>query len=107
MNETHVLIGQLEQHCGDCKVIDYCGYGFGFCLCTDSRFTNVPVDIFAKYADKASTKPYENCIDCKLQNCEECDFGNESRDYYCEQTADYVFAKIKEESVCTTTSLLQ
>jgi len=47
-------IGEMEQHCGECKLIDYCGNPYQeLCLCCDSRFENMEVDEYISLAETA------------------------------------------------------
>ena len=40
-------IGELNMHCGECKLIDNCGEPYSdICICTESRFENVEEDKF-------------------------------------------------------------
>jgi len=101
-------IGKLEQHCGECEVIDYCGNGFGFCICTDSRFAEVDeADYYSIAAKTPEIKELEICKGCKRPDCdiyryseidyadEPCEHMDENRDNFCEQVADYVYSTIK------------
>ena len=106
-------IGELNQHCGNCGVVEYCGNPYGYCLCTDSRFTDVEEE---KYAEIAVNKPWENpfaaCMGCERPDCgqysygdtdyadESCENEDESRDYYCNQVADYVEEILLRELLC-------
>jgi len=100
-------IGELDQRCDECSVIDYCGYSFCYCLCTDDRFTNMEESKFKEIADNAiNIEEYESCKGCTRPDCgvyryskedyadEPCDFEDESRDYYCEQVADFVHEQV-------------
>ncbi|MFA9464069.1 MAG: hypothetical protein ACERKN_07220 [Velocimicrobium sp.] len=47
-------IGQLEQHCGNCSVIDYCAEPFDdLCLCTDSRLKEVEEETYIELAEQS------------------------------------------------------
>ena len=49
-----MLIGEMNSHCGDCDLIDYCGDPWDEpYLCQDPRFENVDVEIYLKYAEKS------------------------------------------------------
>ena len=96
-------IGELEQHCGECGVCDYCGEAYCYCLCTDERFEFVEEET---YLELAATVEKINslavCAGCKRPDCgsyrysdedyavEECEYADESRDYKCLQIADHV-----------------
>lgn len=55
-------IGQLEQHCGNCPLIDFCAEPFEeLCLCTDSRLENVDIDIYKKLAANIDGTNEEIC----------------------------------------------
>lgn len=55
-------IGQLEQHCGNCPLIDFCAEPFEeLCLCTDSRLENVDIDIYQKLAANIDGTNEEIC----------------------------------------------
>lgn len=95
-------IKELDQHCGECGIIEYCGNGFGFCICTDGRFEEMDESDYKKIAESAvNIKSLDVCDGCKRQECgthtspegsadEDCEHADEARDYYCEQIAAFV-----------------
>lgn len=98
-------ISELDQHCGNCGVTEYCGNPFGFCLCRDSRFGGMEESAYSKTAETATgIKKFETCEGCDRPDCgvyrygeddyadDDCDDYDEARDYWCEQVADYVYA---------------
>ena len=104
-----MLIGKLEQHCGECGVIDYCGNAFGYCLCTDARFKFVDEAEYKNIAEKAPSyedvgkQGFEPCRNCSGENCDECDNNDENRDYVCNHIADFVWQQLKiklESLIC-------
>lgn len=56
-------IGELDQHCGECNLIEYCAEPFDeLCLCTDSRLKDVEEKKYKELADKSTKyKNYEKC----------------------------------------------
>lgn len=57
-------IGELDQHCGNCKIIDYCAEPFDeLCLCTDSRLNDVEEDKYIELAEQS--KKSTNMDICK------------------------------------------
>ena len=97
-------IGDLGQHCGNCDVAEFCGNPFGYCLCTDSRFSDTDEADYWIHAEEArNIEPYEACIGCVTDDrCDylpeegaACEHNDLARDYFCEQIADFVYAKIK------------
>lgn len=46
-------IGQLDQHCGNCKIIDYCAEPFSdLCLCTIAELAEMQESEYKKIAEK-------------------------------------------------------
>lgn len=44
-------VGQLDQHCGECPLIDYCAEPYeDLCLCTDPRLEDVDTDTYKELA---------------------------------------------------------
>lgn len=88
-------IGSLNQHCGDCGVVEYCGNAYGFCLCYDERFSEMEEQQYIYFAKDAKTEIYNLCKECSADSdCCNCDYDDEARDYYCVQIADYVAERI-------------
>jgi hypothetical protein len=104
-------IGDLDGHCGDCEVIGYCGNAWECCPCHDPRFEDIDEEEYRKIADNAPrAEPYEECKGCTRPDCgwyrhSETDYADTpcvhedlSWDHYCDQIADYVHKKIREEA---------
>jgi len=92
-------IGELDQHCGNCTVEWFCGNTFGYLLCTDKRFSDMEQDAYRKLAEQAEDIPsFDTCYDCErfdhYNNEPACDFTDEPCDFFCEQVADFVAARI-------------
>ena len=96
-------IKDLNKHCGECSISEYCGNPFGFCLCTDERFDSMEESEYIKIAETATDiKESESCEGCKRPDCEayrysdneyadeDYEYNDDARDYYCKQIADYV-----------------
>ena len=50
-------IGELDMHCGNCKIIDHCAESFSdICICSESRFEDVEEDLFIKLIKKSTKK---------------------------------------------------
>jgi radical SAM protein with 4Fe4S-binding SPASM domain len=67
-------IGKLDQHCGDCKVIEYCGDPFDYCLCSDARFEEITEEEYKELTEKidwSDFKEHPPCVGCS--NKESCD----------------------------------
>lgn len=105
-------IGDLDQHCGNCEVIEFCGKPFCYCLCSDERFENNDEDVYAKIADKATElKALEECAGCMRGDCdvyrnsaddfadEPGEYFDESKDYFCMQIADHVEIVLKSMEI--------
>lgn len=46
-------IGELDQHCGNCNVIDYCAEPFSsLCLCTKAELKDVEESMYIFVAEK-------------------------------------------------------
>lgn len=101
-------IKDLDQHCGECAVIDYCGNAYGYCICTDERFSEMPEEEYQKYADKGPINPYYACGKCE-KDCEgeNCDLFAEKRDYECKQIADFVEQEIAKAAFQKTLKQLE
>jgi len=100
-------IGELDQHCGNCDVIDFCGNPYGYCLCRDSDFRDVDVSKFKQMADTVTDiKPLDVCEGCTRPDCgpykysetdyidDECVYADDAKDHYCEQVAEYVHRQL-------------
>ena len=83
-------IGELNQHCGDCPIIEFCGNPFGFCVCSIDSFKDVETERYKEIANNAETVTYCECVGCDDDNCDGCPCDDESRDYFCEQIANEV-----------------
>ena len=56
-------IKDLNQHCGECDLIEYCGNAFGYCLCYDERFADMEESEYKEIAEKAKNiKELKVCI---------------------------------------------
>lgn len=50
-------IGELNMHCGNCKIIDHCDEPFSdICICTQPRFENIQEDTFLKLIETSTRK---------------------------------------------------
>jgi hypothetical protein len=75
-------ISRLDQHCGNCSLIEYCGDPFYYCLCHDSRFEDMDEEEYKEFAEKVDWTdfvPHEPCKDCD-KDCDECEERSESND---------------------------
>ena len=101
-------IKELEQHCGDCSITEYCGNSYGYSVCCDERFGDMEEGEYMKIAETATDiKQLDACVNCDRPDCgvyryseddfadEPCEYDNEARDYYCEQIADRVKKSVK------------
>lgn len=101
-------IKKLELHCGICDIIEYCGSEY--CLCSDGRFGDMEETEYIKIAETATgIKELDACRGCDRPDCgvykygdddfadEDCEHSDEARDYYCEQIADCVSARLCAE----------
>jgi hypothetical protein len=96
-------IKELDQHCGDCSLIEYCGNSYGYSICCDERFEDMEESDYKRIAETATDiKPFKACKGCERPDCgvyrysddnfanEPCEHDEESRNYYCEQIANHV-----------------
>jgi len=64
-------IGELDQHCGNCKVIGFCGEPYNeICLCCSSDLENVEEQKYIEFAETSkrhSKKAIMNDVIRKLQ----------------------------------------
>lgn len=52
--EVNMKIGQLNERCGNCKVVDYCAEPFDeLCLCTYSRLAEVEEERYIELAEQS------------------------------------------------------
>lgn len=91
-------IGELKQHCGACDIIEFCGNAFCYCICNQSCFKNIDVEMYKKYAEEAKTTSFPSCTDCQNDDCEMCEIDDEARSYYCRQVSEYVTVMIEIEN---------
>lgn len=57
-------IGELDMHCGNCKIIDYCDEPYSeICVCCDKRFEHVNEESFLKLAETSEKKQKKAIID--------------------------------------------
>jgi hypothetical protein len=89
-------LGELEMHCGECAAIEFCGAGFGYAICSDSRFSDVDDMEYARATDGCPAfDGYPECAGCESEECWECEHDDGRDDYNAEHFADYVFGKLK------------
>lgn len=88
-------IKELNQHCGECDLIEYCGNAFGYCICTDSRFQNLEVLDYLKLAECSKINLFAPCTNCN-QICEMCEFEEDAREFEVRQIADFVESEVKK-----------
>lgn len=70
-------IGDLNQHCGNCDVIDYCAEPYSpLCLCADQRFCKCDTDTYIKISEEVTGKGI-------------------TREQYKEAVADHVAEKLR------------
>ena len=56
-------IGNLDMHCGDCKIIDYCDQPYSeICICGELRFKDVEEDRFIQLAETSKRKSKQAII---------------------------------------------
>ena len=102
-----MLVSDMDFHCGDCGLIDYCGEPYYYAICKDQRFADVEVDTYEKIAEKATgLEGYSACKGCERPDCdvyrygaddysdEPCDHMEESRDHYSRQVANFVYREL-------------
>jgi len=51
-----MLIGELDCHCGNCNIIDYCNDPEDTPLCAQARLASVTTDRFIKLAETSKRK---------------------------------------------------
>lgn len=57
-------IGDLDMHCGDCKIIDYCGDPYSeICICREQRFKNIEEARFIELAETSKMKSKREIVD--------------------------------------------
>lgn len=55
--DTSQLIGNLNSHCDDCSLIDWCGEPYTEpYLCSDRRFENIHVSKYISFAESSIVK---------------------------------------------------
>jgi len=94
-------IGNLDQHCGNCGVVEHCGDPFYYCLCHDERFTNITEEKYKDLAEKIDWQNYKKhqpCDGCN-GNCDGCDEEAEERDMRVRFVADMVAKALCEANV--------
>ena len=87
-------IGKLEQHCGDCAIIEHCCED-GYAFCYDNRFANVDEDEFLKLVDKVDWSEFVDhppCAGCEKDDCTGCDEHSDNL----EVRAKYVAEKVAD-----------
>ena len=88
-------IGKLNQHCGNCTLIEYCGDPFYYCLCADERFADITEEKYKELAeniDWSDYKEYPECAECDSKdNCDGlCENESEQQDNLVRFIADKV-----------------
>ena len=62
-------IGELDQHCGNCSIVDYCAEPFdSLCLCTREELADVDEDMYKFVAEKIQSTNKR-----KISNQKMCD----------------------------------
>jgi len=90
-------IKELDQHCGDCGVVEYCGNPFGYCLCHDERFQDLDDEEYRKMADACEGSSlmygewYRKCVGCNEGDCSAC----ENEDFFVTQMADAIYSQLE------------
>jgi len=90
-------ISKLDQHCGNCSLIEYCGDPFYYCLCKDSRFEDMDEEEYKELAEKVDWSdfvPHEPCKGCG-KDCDECEEQYESNDARVRYVANKVAEMVK------------
>ena len=85
-------IKDLDQHCGECGIIELCGDPFDYCLCSDPRFGDMEAKDYKELAEKIDWSDYPNhppCILCD-RDCDECEENSVERDIRVRFIADKV-----------------
>lgn len=50
-------IGNLDMHCGDCNIINYCDEPYSnICICCDERFKEIEENRFIELAETSKRK---------------------------------------------------
>ena len=94
-----MIIGNLNQHCGECNVMEYCGDSFDYCLCEDSRFEDMAEEKYKELAEKidwSDFKEHPPCVGCN-HDCDECDEESEEKDMRVRFIADKVAELLKRQ----------
>jgi hypothetical protein len=56
-------IGELDKHCGNCKIIDHCGEPYSdICICSESRFKDVDEYDFLTLIETSTRKSKKSRI---------------------------------------------
>lgn len=82
-------IKELDQHCGECSLIGYCGPVFGYAICKDERIQELDEQEYKKLAEQAEIEEFEKCKNC-TEECADCDYAEGEMSRYCKQIADFV-----------------
>lgn len=85
-------IGNLEMHCGECAVIEYCCED-GYAICADPRLQDTDTLVYAQYAVSAPICSIHECAGCN-DDCTLCDHRQEALEYHAQQFSDYVVHKL-------------
>lgn len=89
------LIGDLDMHCGECGIIEYC-CDDGYAICSDPRFATYLPHEYAPIAEQIQNIPEPDiCRAClNRDDCTFCDSDSERRTMMAEATADFVAERI-------------
>jgi hypothetical protein len=85
-------ISDLDQHCGNCSLVELCGDPFYYCLCKDSRFEDMDEEDYKELAEKVDWTdfvPHEPCQGCG-KDCDECEEESDRNDVQARYIADKV-----------------
>jgi hypothetical protein len=98
-------IKELEQHCENCILSEYCADSFSYCICDDDRFSDMDVSEFKAFAETdTDTKALAVCEGCERpyrgfyiyggEDCqhEDCEHRDDAQKYFREQIAEIVRA---------------
>ena len=105
--DNFVKISDLDQHCGECAVIDYCG-GYEYFPCLDERFADMDIARYKEIADSApAMEEYEHCVGCMTLDCdnvantgESCEHDDLQKDWIGERTADFIYTELNRGNPC-------
>lgn len=90
-------IGELDQHCGECEIIEHCckdGYSF----CYDEKFENVEEEQFLDLAEKVDWSDFVDhppCVGCRKDDCTDCDEHSENLEIRAKYSAEKISEMLK------------